>query len=237
VTMSMVGRAETAGCAALVVTLDVPIVGERHRDLQHDFDRFAAAPPAITADPVFLQLLASRSGTGGPEDAKRLLDDLFPVPELRWEDLEQFIAGVQLPVLAKGILSADDAVRAAGCGAAGVIVSAHGGRQSERLPAAIDQLSQVVEAVSDRIPVLFDSGVRSGGQAATALALGAQAVLVGRPVLWGLAAGGMAGARRVLELLIRELRTTMILSGAQTVGDLRSVRVLDVLDRGKADGD
>lgn len=227
VTRSLIERAEAAGCTALVVTLDVPVVGLRPRDLRHAFDRFSVAPPGVIDDPVFRALLTERYPDGGARAARALLDELFPFPESGWPDLERLIAQSRLPVLVKGILSTQDAVRAVDCGAAGIVVSTHGGRQSERYPAALDALGPVLDAVAGRVPVLIDSGVRSGGHAATALALGAHAVLVGRPALWGLAAGGTAGVRRVLELLLGELTTAMVLSGAADPAALRNVTVID----------
>jgi 4-hydroxymandelate oxidase len=227
ITRSVVDRAHAAGCAALVVTADVPVVGRRHRDLAHRFDRFAAAPPALIEDPLFRQLVTRRRDGDAAMTARRVLDEIFPVPDLRWPDLERLVGWTDLPVLVKGILAAPDAVRAIDHGAAGIVVSTHGGRQSALYPAAIDALGPVVAAVGGRVPVYFDSGPRHGSHIAVALALGARAVLLGRPVLWGLAAGGRAGARRVLELLAGELRDTMRLTGAASLSDLRDLTVAD----------
>ena len=126
----------------------------------------------------------------------------------------------KLPVLLKGVVRADDAARAVELGAAGVIVSNHGGRKLDSAPATIEVLPRVVEAVAGRIPVLVDGGVRRGTDVVKALALGAKAVLVGRPVLWGLAVGGEDGAYRVLELLKAEFDLAMALCGARTVGEV-----------------
>jgi isopentenyl diphosphate isomerase/L-lactate dehydrogenase-like FMN-dependent dehydrogenase len=227
ITRSVMDRAHAVGCAALVVTADVPVVGRRHRDLAHRFDRFAAAPPALIEDPEFRRLATRREAAGAALTAQRVLDEIFPMPSQCWSDLERLISWTELPVLVKGILAAPDAVRAIDVGAAGIVVSTHGGRQSAQFPAAIDALGPVVTAVGGRIPVYFDSGPRNGSHIAVALALGAQAVLLGRPVLWGLAAGGRAGARRVLEILTRELRDTMTLTGAATLSELRDLEVGD----------
>ncbi len=134
-------------------------------------------------------------------------------PSLTWADLERLAGEVDVPVLTKGILSADDARLAVEHGAGGVIVSNHGGRQLDAVPASLEALPEVVEAVGEEVEVYMDGGVRRGTDALVALALGARAVLVGRPALWGLAAGGEAGALRVLELLRDELELALCLTG------------------------
>jgi 4-hydroxymandelate oxidase len=141
-------------------------------------------------------------------------------PSLQWSDLEWLCARTRLPVLVKGVVRPDDAVRAAEHGAQGVVVSNHGGRQLDTAPAAIDVLEPIVQAAGERLTVLADGGVRRGTDVLKALALGARAVLVGRPVLWGLAVGGEAGARRVLELLRKELDVAMALAGCRTVAEV-----------------
>ena len=224
VTDSMVARAVAASASALVVTVDVPVVGRRTRDLRNRFDRFASAAPAIVADPCFRRLLASRDGAAGDgttsdgvagggvagggaagDGEGRLLAELFPNPGATWSDVERLVRRAGVPVLVKGVLDAGDARLAVAAGAAGVIVSNHGGRQFDRCIAAIDGLAPVVDAVGGEVPVLFDSGIRRGSHMAVALALGARAVLVGRPVLWGLAVAGEAGARLVLRTLVDDL--------------------------------
>ena len=132
-----------------------------------------------------------------------------------------------MPLLIKGIVRGDDAVRAAEAGAAGVIVSNHGGRQLDTAPATIEALPGVCEAVGDRIEVLMDGGVRRGTDVIKAIALGAQAVLVGRPVLWGLAVDGQSGVTRVLEILREELDCAMALCGCASVGDIRRDLLFD----------
>ena len=141
-------------------------------------------------------------------DVLRLVD-----PALGWADLEALVANSSLPILVKGVMTAEDAVLAADRGAAGVIVSNHGGRQLDGVPATIDVVGEVADAVGDRMEVLMDGGVRRGTDVLTALALGARAVLVGRPALWGLAVAGEQGARRVLELLRDELELALALCG------------------------
>jgi isopentenyl diphosphate isomerase/L-lactate dehydrogenase-like FMN-dependent dehydrogenase len=139
---------------------------------------------------------------------------------LTWEDLGGLAAEAGVPLIVKGVLAATDAALAVEHGAAAVIVSNHGGRQLDRSPATAEVLAEAVEAVDGRVPVLVDGGIRRGVDVVTALALGAEAVLVGRPALWGLAAAGEAGARRVLELLSEELALALALCGAAAPGEL-----------------
>jgi 4-hydroxymandelate oxidase len=141
-------------------------------------------------------------------------------PTLTWKDLEWLRSITRLPVLVKGVIAAEDAVLAIGHGAAGVVVSNHGGRNLDTVPATAEALPPVVEAVAGRVPVLVDGGIRRGSDVAKALALGATAVLVGRAPLWGLAAAGAAGVARVLELLHLELQVTMALLGVRSIEEL-----------------
>jgi len=139
---------------------------------------------------------------------------------LTWKDLEWLRGQTKLPVVLKGVVHPDDARAAVEHGAAGVIVSNHGGRQLDSSPATIDALPGVVEAVAGQVPVLLDGGVRRGTDVVKALALGARAVLVGRPILWGLAVDGEDGAYRVLESLKAEFDLAMALCGVRTVGEI-----------------
>ena len=141
-------------------------------------------------------------------------------PALDWSQLEELAAEAGVPVLVKGVLTGEDGALAVEHGAAGVVVSNHGGRQLDRCLATADALTEVVDAVAGRAAVLVDGGIRRGVDVAIALALGADAVLVGRPALWGLAAGGEAGALRVLELLRAELELTLALCGCRTPAEL-----------------
>jgi isopentenyl diphosphate isomerase/L-lactate dehydrogenase-like FMN-dependent dehydrogenase len=142
-------------------------------------------------------------------------------PSLTWLDLERLVASSPLPVLVKGVHTGEDGRLAVEHGAAGVVVSNHGGRQLDGVPATVDMLPEVVDAVSGRAEVLVDGGVRRGVDVAVALALGARAVLVGRPALWGLAVGGEAGARHVLRILHDELENALALLGCPSPGDVR----------------
>jgi isopentenyl diphosphate isomerase/L-lactate dehydrogenase-like FMN-dependent dehydrogenase len=134
-------------------------------------------------------------------------------PTLTWTDVEEFASRCDLPVLVKGVLTPEDARLAAEHGAAGVVVSNHGGRQLDTVPAGADALPAVAEAVGDRLDVIVDGGIRRGTDVLKALALGARAVMVGRPVIWGLAVDGEAGVRAVLELLLAEFDITLALAG------------------------
>ncbi|MGW8727075.1 alpha-hydroxy-acid oxidizing protein [Streptomyces sp. NPDC055808] len=219
VSWSMLRRAEDAGAGAVVCTVDVPLVGRRKRDARNGFRRFDAAPPAIIQDPCFVDLLEQRRRRS-PLTAAELVSDLFPDPSVSWADMAELRSRTRLPLVVKGILHPEDAVRAVDAGADAIQVSTHGGRQSDRHVASVDALPDVVAAVGDRVPVLFDSGVRNGAHIASALALGARAVLVGRPVLWGLASGGRDGAESALRSLLDELEHAMGLLGASSVAGL-----------------
>ncbi|MGC4948810.1 alpha-hydroxy acid oxidase [Streptomyces sp. DT224] len=213
VTGALVRRAEDAGCTALVVTVDSPVFGRHTRDLRNGFTDL---PPGYAAENM----------RGLPGAGPGALTAIPMSAALRWPDLAEAVRGTSLPVLAKGVLHPDDARLAVEHGAAGVIVSNHGGRQCDAVPAAVDCLPAVVAAVAGRAPVLLDGGVRRGSDVAVALALGARAVGVGRPVVWGLAADGEAGVRRVLATLRDEYDHTLALCGGRRNTDLRSGMVV-----------
>ncbi|WP_413760321.1 alpha-hydroxy acid oxidase [Streptomyces sp. MMBL 11-3] len=207
VTEALVRRAEEAGCTALVVTVDSPVFGRHTRDLRNGFTDL---PPGHAAENM-------RDLPGAPPGS---LTDIPMSPALSWRDLGEAVRMTSLPVLVKGILHPADARLAVEHGAAGVIVSNHGGRQCDTVPASVDCLPAVVGAVAERVPVLLDGGVRRGGDVAVALALGATAVGVGRPVMWGLAAAGEAGVRAVLAALRDEYDHTLALCGGRRNADL-----------------
>jgi isopentenyl diphosphate isomerase/L-lactate dehydrogenase-like FMN-dependent dehydrogenase len=202
VTRSMVEEAAEAGYEALLLTVDAPYAGRRERDLRTGFQ-----VPAEIRAPAIEAAAGHRSLT--PAEVFALVD-----PSITWSDLEQLCGEFDLPILVKGLITGEDAALAVEHGAAGVVVSNHGGRQLDYAPATIDALPEVVEAVDARIPVLLDGGVRRGSDVAVALAIGAEAVLVGRPALWGLAFDGEAGARLALDMLTDELRLALALLGA-----------------------
>jgi isopentenyl diphosphate isomerase/L-lactate dehydrogenase-like FMN-dependent dehydrogenase len=202
ITRSLVEQAVEAGYDAIVVTVDAPILGRRERDIRSGF-----AIPADIPVPSFDQA----TGHDDPVTVFRMFDLIDE--GLRWQDLEELASLTDLPVLVKGVLTDDDARLAAESGAAGVIVSNHGGRQLDGVPAALDVLPEVAEAVEPPVEVLVDGGVRRGTDVVKALALGARAVLIARPFVWGLAADGEHGVRGVLELMREEIRLALALTG------------------------
>ncbi len=213
VTQAMVDEATDAGYEALLLTVDAPYAGRRERDLRTGFEVSAEIrAPAIEA--------AAGHRTLTVPEVFGLVD-----PSITWADLEWLCGDTELPVLVKGLVTGEDAALAAEHGAAGVVVSNHGGRQLDAVPATIDALPEVVEAVGGRIPVLMDGGVRRGTDVAVALALGAEAVLVGRPALWGLAVDGEAGAARALGMLADEFRLALALLGCPTPSALSGQHV------------
>ncbi|GGU13295.1 alpha-hydroxy acid oxidase [Lentzea flava] len=204
VTEALVRRAERAGCAALVVTVDSPVFGRHRRDIEHGFHDL---PAGLAAE--------NMRDLAGVNGLRRIEMSAFT-----WEDVERLRSITSLPVWLKGILHPADAVLAAGHGAAGIFVSNHGGRQLDLVPAAVEALPAVVDAVAGRIPVVLDGGVRSGGDVALAVALGASAAGLGRPVLWGLAADGSHGVRRVLDVLRDEFEHVVAMCGGQLSRDM-----------------
>jgi isopentenyl diphosphate isomerase/L-lactate dehydrogenase-like FMN-dependent dehydrogenase len=209
VTRALIDEACDWGYEAIVVTVDAPRSGNRERDRRTGF----RIPAEVGVPSVEAALGSGRAVT--IEETFDLMD-----PALSWESLAGLASDCRVPVLLKGVLGAEDAALAFEHGAAGVIVSNHGGRQLDRCLASADALPEVVEAVAGRGAVLVDGGIRRGVDVAVALALGADAVLVGRPALWGLAAGGEEGARRVLELLRTELKLTLALCGCASPEEL-----------------
>ncbi|HEY1555657.1 MAG TPA: alpha-hydroxy acid oxidase [Kofleriaceae bacterium] len=214
-TEALVRRVEAAGCRALVLTVDAPLLGRRERDVAN---RFALPPGMEIANllPAGYERMPAAAGDSG---LAAYVADLLD-PSLTWDAIGWLRSLTRLPVLVKGIVRADDAARAIAAGAAGVIVSNHGGRQLDAAPATIDVLARVADAVAGRGEVLLDGGVRRGTDVVKALALGARAVLVGRPVLWGLAVAGREGVAGVLALLRRELDLAMALCGCPTVAEI-----------------
>jgi isopentenyl diphosphate isomerase/L-lactate dehydrogenase-like FMN-dependent dehydrogenase len=201
-TKQMLAQARESGCSAVVFTVDLPVLGPRERDLRSGF--------ALHPD-YRLEVYASALGDLGvvtPASAAQLVD-----PALTWRDLEWLHEHAGLPVIAKGVLTAEDALLAAENGCDAIVVSNHGGRQLDRAVASLDALPEVVDAVGDRVEVLMDGGIRRGADVAVALALGAKAVLIGRPVIWGLAARGADGVEHVFELLRDELLLALALLG------------------------
>jgi len=194
---ALVVRAQAAGYRALVLTVDTPRLGNRERDIRNNFEGFPT--PNYDSD--------------GKEEP-------FMGDTLTWDILDWLRSLTSVPILLKGILTAEDALLAVERGVAGIIVSNHGGRQLDGAVPSIEALPEVIAAVDGRCEVYLDGGVRRGTDVLKALALGARAVLIGRPILWGLAVDGAAGARRVLEILRAELEKAMMLAGRPTLASI-----------------
>lgn len=220
-TVSMLQRAAKAGYTALIVTLDTSMLGWRERDLEHGYLPFFSGEGLSNyfTDPVFRASL-KEPPEQNPGEAVRLWANIFTNTTLTWDDLAFLRRHTQLPILLKGILHSDDASRAVNCGVDGIIVSNHGGRQVDGAIAALDALPAVVQAVTGKIPVLFDSGIRRGADIMKALALGARAVLVARLYVWGLAVAGEAGARDAILNLLADFELSMALSGFTSPAEL-----------------
>jgi 4-hydroxymandelate oxidase len=238
VTRDLVSAAVEHGYEAVVVTVDRPVLGVRERELRSHLrasgDETAApdaiAAPGAVSEPAAPDSIAARGAPHAittpsagashrrglrPADYSELID-----PDLRWSDVERLASECPLPVLVKGILTAEDAELAIDHGAAGVIVSNHGGRQLDTVLSGADALPPIADAVAGRIDVLVDGGIRRGTDVVKALALGAGAVLVGRPLTYGLAVDGSQGAQRVLEILLTEVENALGLIGCPRASDL-----------------
>ena len=215
---SFVDRAERAGYSALVVTLDTWLLGWRPRDLQAGYLPFLKGKGVANyfSDPVFRAALQD-APEQDPGPAIGHWAYQFANPSVTWDDLTWLREQTSLPIVLKGILHADDARRAVDAGVQGLIVSNHGGRQVDGAVGALDALAPVCEAVGEQLTVLFDSGVRSGADIFKALALGARAVCLGRPFVWGLALQGQDGVEQVLRCMLAELDLTLALSGCTTI--------------------
>ncbi|MFE8700497.1 lactate 2-monooxygenase [Cytobacillus sp. FJAT-54145] len=221
VAASMVRRAEAAGYSAIVITLDTPMMAWREKDIEHAYLPFLQAEGIgnYLSDPVFCSRL-EKSPQEDIRSAIMLWAQIFGNPALTWKDLEFIKMQTSLPILLKGILHPDDAKLAIEHGVDGIIVSNHGGRQVDGAIPAIDALPEVCDVVNGQIPVLMDSGIRRGADIVKALSLGAKAVLVGRPYMYGLALAGEAGVKQVLRNLIADFDLTMALSGKKSVREL-----------------
>jgi lactate 2-monooxygenase len=219
--LSLVNRADAAGYSALVVTLDTRMLAWRERDLARGYLPFltGAGVGNYLSDPVFRSRL-ERPPEEDPAAAIRRAAGQIGDPSFGWNDLRSLADRVRVPLLVKGVLHRGDATEALEAGANGLIVSNHGGRQVGGSVPALRALPGIVEEVGTRTPVLFDSGIRRGSDAIKALALGARAVLVGRPYVWGLALDGEAGVRTVVENLLADLDLTMAEVGCAKLDQL-----------------
>jgi lactate 2-monooxygenase len=218
---SFVERAGSAGYRAIVVTLDTWLLGWRPRDLQHAYLPFLKGEGVANyfSDPVFRAAL-EKTPEDDPGPAIGHWAYQFANPTVTWEDLAWLREQTSLPIVLKGIVHAEDARRAVAEGVDGLIVSNHGGRQVDGAIGALDALPLVREAVGNELAVLFDSGIRTGSDVFKALALGADAVCLGRPFVWGLALDGRAGVEQVLRCLLAEFDLTLALSGYTHIAQL-----------------
>jgi L-lactate dehydrogenase (cytochrome) len=236
----LVERAKQIGCTALCLTIDVPLVGPRERDLRNGF----SFPPRIDVRNVaniarkprwlygilrgdeltYVNIRGMPGSEGSDLPVLQHVNEHLMNPRTTWEDLDWLRESWSGPLIVKGIMTADDARRAVDAGADGVVVSNHGGRQLDGVAASLSRLPGIVSAVGDRTEVLMDGGVRRGSDVIKALALGARACLIGRPYWYGLAAAGEAGVTRVLDILQQEMTTTLGLLGRPSIADIdRSV--------------
>jgi lactate 2-monooxygenase len=220
-TASFVSRAEACGAKAIVVTLDTTLLGWRPRDLQNAYLPFIRGKgiAQYTSDPVFRSMLARPPEEDMLGAAAKFIET-YANPGLSWDDLAFLRARTKLPILLKGILHPEDARLAIAHSMDGIVVSNHGGRQVDGAIAALDALPGVVEAVAGKVPVLFDSGIRSGPCMVKALALGAAAVFLGRPYVYGLGIAGSQGVREVIRNLLADFDLTMGLSGCRSSAEI-----------------
>jgi lactate 2-monooxygenase len=246
---SFVRRAETCGCEAIVVTLDTTLLGWRARDLDLAYLPFLRGRgiAQYTSDPVFQRLVRERPRRPvrarptvaalrtlrelrrnirgvDPRSAVQTFTEIYSRPSLRWDDVVGIRELTKLPVVLKGILHPDDAARAVDARFDGIVVSNHGGRQLDGAIPTLEALPRIVEAVAGRIPVLLDSGIRTGGDVLKAVALGARAVLVGRPYVYGLALAGEEGVREVLRNLAADFDLALGLAGCASIHEAREVQ-------------
>jgi 4-hydroxymandelate oxidase len=215
ITKALIERAEAAGYSAICVTVDVPVLGRRERDSRNGF-KLPAGMSMVNLDPY--TPMAMR-GSDDQSALARFVNQLWD-PTLTWDAIDWLCSITRLPVVAKGVLTAEDARQAVAHGVRGVIVSNHGGRQLDGALSTCAALPEVAGAVGDRTDVLVDGGIRRGTDVVRALALGARAVLVGRPYLWALAVDGEAGVRSMLAMLRAELELAMGLLGRPGLADL-----------------
>ena len=216
-TQALVQRAYTAGYKAICLTVDAPMLGKRERDQRNEFTLPPGLHPANLTNISGLDIPQATGESGLLTYFAQQIN-----PAVTWKDLEWLQSLSPLPLVVKGILRADDAVRAVEYGAQAIVVSNHGGRQLDGAIASLDALPDIIAAVDGKAEVLLDGGIRRGTDILKALAYGAKAVLIGRPVLWGLAVAGKIGVSHIISLLQDELNLAMALSGCASLGDIDS---------------
>ncbi len=220
VTEKLVQRVEKAGARAIVVTVDAPLLGTREKDVKNKF-QLPQGLSVINLMPDNKEELPQKGTDNKSDSGLSLYFNEMLDQSLNWKDIEWLASIANLPIILKGIVRPEDALRAIEYGAKGIVVSNHGGRQLDTSPATIEVLPSIAEAVDNRIEVLVDGGVRRGTDILKAVALGAKAVLVGRPVLWGLACNGSEGVYSVLSMLKKEFDLAMALSGCPSIKDIQ----------------
>lgn len=234
ITEGLIQRAQAAGFEALVITVDVPVVGKRRRDLRNGFTVPLTLTPSSILDfalhpgwcldlwrhgvPTTRNLAGAWAGTNASPHAALVNSQLDPT--LGWEILPWLRDRWKGPVLIKGVLSLEDAAQAVACGADGIIISNHGGRQLDGVPSSIQALEQIGSRLGAQIPLFLDGGVRRGSDIVKAVALGARAVLIGRPTLYAAAAGGGEGVRRCLQILFEDMHRTLAHIGRSSMSDV-----------------
>jgi lactate 2-monooxygenase len=224
VSFHMVKRAELAGYEAIVLTVDTVMLGWREEDMRNRFSplKLGYGKANYETDPVFLSTLDNQE----PESICQGILDNIHHPTLNWSHVAELKERTSLPILLKGILHPEDARLAVKNGVDGIIVSNHGGRQLDGVIAAIDALPLVAQEVKGEIPVLFDSGIRRGSDVVKACALGADAVLLGRPFVYGLAIAGQTGVEKVLANFIQDTKVSLSLTGVSNVKELRNIKII-----------
>lgn len=224
VSFNMVKRAEEAGYEAIVLTVDTVMMGWREEDMRNRFSplKLGVGKANYEQDPVFLASLESQDQNS---IVQGILDNIFH-PTLNWNHVVELKERTSLPILIKGIVNPEDARLAVDNGVDGIIVSNHGGRQLDGVVSGIDALPLIIEEVKGTIPVLFDSGIRRGSDIVKALALGAEAVFIGRPFVYGLAVAGQTGVEKVIGNFIQDTKVSIALAGASTVKDLSAIKLL-----------
>jgi 4-hydroxymandelate oxidase len=223
VTRSLVDRAAAAGFSALIVTVDLPVLGYRVRDRRNAFQLPSVLGNFAARD----SLHADGDGTDDMRAGVAEAVENRPTRSLTWGDLATIRSWAPLPLVLKGILTAEDARLAVEHGAEAIVVSNHGARQLDRVPASIDVLEEVVDAVRGRTEIWVDGGIRCGLDVAIALAIGARGVLLGRPALWALAAAGQPGVERALAIVREELEIALALLGATNPGEVRRAHLTE----------